>query len=1500
MALVDPQTQKKIYKAICEIQKGQVSEVSPKSPQLGRDVYKYLLGKGLIPETTPIIIASKNSSPKTPGNGGLPVIFAGVDVVIIAPNDTVTLTGSITGVDYSEYQIAWDNSLGPAECVIVSPDQLTTDVTGLIPGLYRFNLSVIDTRGNIYIDSVNVVVAPAINLPPIIDAGEDVTLTLPTSLTTLSATIDDEDSTSFTYLWEKIAGPDPYNIVSPTEASTEVNGLVEGNYVFKVTVTDDGSNAVFDTLNVVVVPPVNIPPTADAGSDKEITLPTNSTTLTGSGVDTDGTIIQYLWTKVSGPISYNIVSPSNASTVINGLVEGTYVFSLQVKDNQNAIDTDQVTVIVNPEPIPLEPPVANAGDNISITLPTDTVNVNGSGSTDSDGTIVSYAWSKISGPSTFSIDNPTNVSTSISSLVEGTYVFRLTVTDNDGLSSFDDITIVVNPVPNVPPTANAGANVSITLPIDSASLSGVLSTDSDGTITGYLWSQIVGPSSATIGTPTTVSTTVDDLIEGTYTFRLTVTDNDGATSTDDVDVIVNEAPNVAPVARAGDNVTITLPTDSTTLDGTASTDSDGTIVSYLWTKISGPTSSTIATPSGSTTLIDDLEAGTYVFRLTVTDNDGAASTDDVTILVQAAPPPNELPIANAGANKNITLPTNSVSVDGSGSTDSDGTITDYLWTKISGPATYTIVSPTSAITTINNLVEGSYIFRLTVTDDDADSDSDDVTVVVNPAPNVPPTANAGASKNITLPTNSVSMVGSGNDTDGTIVAYAWTKISGPATFTITSPSSASTTITGLVQGTYTFRLTVTDDDGATGTDDVLVTVNPAPNVPPVSNAGANQTITLPTSSVSLNGSGSTDSDGTITTYAWTRVSGPNTPTITSPSTANTSVTGLIQGVYVFRLTVTDNDGATDADDITVTVNAAPNVPPNANAGSDTSIQLPTNSVGLNGTGSSDSDGTIVSYSWSKVSGPSYTISNANVVSPTVSNLLQGTYIFRLTVTDDDGATATDDVTVVVNPATPPPNEPPIARAGNDIVITLPTSSTSVNGNTSTDPDGSIVSYLWTKISGPASSTIGTPTAVSTTITGLVQGTYVFRLTVTDDDGATDTDDIEIRVDPAPNVLPNANAGSDISINLPTNTVSLNGSASNDPDGTISAYLWSKVSGPVSGTIASPAAVITNVNGLVQGNYVFNLRVTDNRGGIDNDTVGVAVNAPIITTPRVGALFQDINGSAAMAKLDSVNLQLIRAAVTLTNNPINNVINSYLNNGYYVQLNVNWKTGHPTGPYQTNMTQYEGLIRQTFDHYVDYIDQIPLVVCENEWDNVNYHSGDLAAYLPIYDRFVSVAHEYGFKVSDAGFTNNSIKRWTYSKITDPVKQQQWKNNYFVGLNNDYEAFVAKMDQVLTGIGQIPGDYINFHWYNLQENVYAEGLPTCMLHYTQATGRTYNDIVNNEFGIRNVKTQTLWEKTVNELKQYIKIGLAYSGIDSPGLAVELTDEMLLYWSQTTLVP
>ncbi len=91
--------------------------------------------------------------------------------------------------------------------------------------------------------------------------------------------------------------------------------------------------------------------------------------------------------------------------------------------------------------------------------------------------------------------------------------------------------------------------------------------------------------------------------------------------------------------------------------------------------------------------------------------------------------------------------------------------------------------------------------------------------------NQPPVVNAGADQTITLPVNSVNLSAIASDADGSISGYSWTKISGGAA-TIVSSTAAATAITGLVDGTYVFRCTVTDNIGATSFDNVTVQVNP--------------------------------------------------------------------------------------------------------------------------------------------------------------------------------------------------------------------------------------------------------------------------------------------------------------------------------------------------------------------------------------------------------------------------------------------------------------------------------------------------------------------------------------------------------------------------------------------------------------------------------------------------------------------------------------------------
>ncbi len=215
---------------------------------------------------------------------------------------------------------------------------------------------------------------------------------------------------------------------------------------------------------------------------------------------------------------------------------------------------------------------------------------------------------------------------------------QITGRQSDGSYFLSNVTIPTGTA-NRPPVANAGPNQSITLPDDDAVLNGSTSDDPDGTISDYQWSQVSGPSTATMSAATSASNTVSDLVAGVYVFNLEVTDDEGDISDDNVTITVNTSPNIAPVAEAGNPQSVTAPADSVQVDGSGSTDDDA-ITAYAWSWISGPGTYTIVSPTSAVTDIEGLVPGTYVFRLTVSDGT-QTDTDDVIITVAAESVPNQ-------------------------------------------------------------------------------------------------------------------------------------------------------------------------------------------------------------------------------------------------------------------------------------------------------------------------------------------------------------------------------------------------------------------------------------------------------------------------------------------------------------------------------------------------------------------------------------------------------------------------------------------------------------------------------------------------------------------------------------------------------------------------------------------------------------------------------------------------------------------------------------------
>ena len=184
---------------------------------------------------------------------------------------------------------------------------------------------------------------------------------------------------------------------------------------------------------------------------------------------------------------------------------------------------------------------------------------------------------------------------------------------------------------------------------------------------------------------------------------------------------------------------------------------------------------------------------------------------------------------------------------------------------------------------------------------------------------------------------------------------------------------------------------------------------------PISNAGLDQTTSY-NQVVTLDGSASTDPDGTISSYAWSQISGTNVELGSLSEQTTTFTTPNTEGDLMFRLVVVDNESASDSDTITVSV-INTNIDPVAIAGEDQIVEI-NDPVTLDGSSSSDSDGTISSYLWSQISGEAVTLSAANeaitiFTAPAQEDIL----VFKLLVSDEFGGESSDTISVLVQNTT---------------------------------------------------------------------------------------------------------------------------------------------------------------------------------------------------------------------------------------------------------------------------------------------------------------------------------------------------------------------------------------------------------------------------------------------------------------------------------------------------
>lgn len=376
---------------------------------------------------------------------------------------------------------------------------------------------------------------------------------------------------------------------------------------------------------------------------------------------------------------------------------------------------------------------------------------------------------------------------------------------------------------------------------------------------------------------------------------------------------------------------------------------------------------------------------------------------------------NTAPTADAGPDQDVTVG-DLVTLDGRASFDPDGNLITYHWAIGSAPAgsNAAMGNPDSVMPTFVPDLPGDYFARLTVNDGQLDSLPDEVLVIAS-LPNVPPTANAGPDQSV-ITGSTVFLNGAGSfDPDGDPLTYRWEILAMPAGSgaAFDNASSLAPSFTADRDGQYVVGLIVNDGRIDSLPDDVVV-ISSAPNAPPIAYAGADQIVSR-NALIQLDGTGSSDPNNDPLTYNWSIVSQPggSTAQFDDPNSPSPTVPADKEGEFVFRLVV--DDGRLDSAPDTVVVTVVNN-PPAANAGPDRNV-APGVLVILDGSGSSDSNGDLLAYSWALLSipaGSTSTLTSPASVHPSFTPDIPGNYLIGLTVSDGAATSSPDTVAVSVS------------------------------------------------------------------------------------------------------------------------------------------------------------------------------------------------------------------------------------------------------------------------------------------------------------------------------------------------------------------------------------------------------------------------------------------------------------------------------------------------------
>jgi len=789
------------------------------------------------------------------------------------------------------------------------------------------------------------------------------------------------------------------------------------------------------------------------------------------------------------------------------------------------------------------------------------------------GTPLTYAWDFDNNGSTDStVVNPERAWTA-----RGIYPVKLTV--DDGLTS-DDVTMDVY-VGEHAPTASisgpASGNVDATLSFSSNA------ADADNDALTYSWTYTVNNGApVSLGNTASIQRAFHDA--GSYTLKVVVDDGITTTTATKVVTINNTAPNASSeITPSGAHAS-----QQVTFDASGTTDAETAAngLTYHWDFGDGTSSALKVAQHTYAT------GGTKAVVLTVTDPQGLTDTVETSLAIGA----NGNPTAMITVDHDYVHANTDVHFSSAGSTDAE-TPADvtFAW-DFDNNGTADAAGPTATHAYPTNNV---YTAKLTVSDGHGGTTSTTKQIHVG---NYGPTAAYTIDHNPAKINELVTFDGTtSSDPEGSSLAYAWSY-----TFDGGAPVSLGTTATVqqafAVAGSYSVTLKVTDsDDNFTDVETKTLTVT---NTAPTASGTATPSSPYQYAEVAFDASASTDAESaTGLTYAWDfDNNGTTDATGVTATHVFTEASGLLQSETV-ALTVTDPQGLSGTDDISVTVGAndkpvaaiAPPTPEPAHAGTP---------VSFDGSGSTDSSA-VSSYAWDFGDGGTSTQQK-----PTHAFTTVGEHVVTLVVTDDNGAKS-DPATVTVHTTNAAPTvtvnaSPNPAHIGQVVHF-------NANGN---DTDGDTLTYAWTFGDG-ATANVKAPSHAYAEL-----GTYTAKVTVTDPYGGTVSKSFGVDVvNTAPTVTASVTPGS--VWKGTAQSFSALGDDLETPD-TLT-YLWAFGDGTTS---TSPAVSHTYAQ---PGTYRAQVTVTDEQGltatAVRTVLVGLQVSCASTKVVKTGSWRQVLNANA---------------------------------------------------------------------------------------------------------------------------------------------------------------------------------------------------------------------------------------------------------------------------------